>query len=57
MPVILWIPIGVLVIGTLAGAMIGANSVSGSASTGAAVGAFLGLMAAFPLLAIGLTEI
>ena len=36
--------------------MIGASSRSGSAATGALIGAFLGLMIAYPLLAIGLSN-
>ena len=56
MPTVLWIPIGVFVVGVLGGAMIGASSRSGSAATGALIGAFLGLMVAYPLLAIGLSN-
>ena len=56
MPTVLWIPIGVFIVGVLGGAMIGASSRSGSAATGALIGAFLGLMVAYPLLAIGLSN-
>ena len=54
MRTILWIPIGVFVLGVLLGAMIGGRSLTSSARTGAIIGAYLSLMAAFPLLAIGL---
>ena len=55
MRTILWIPIGVFVLGTLAGAYFGGRSTTGSARTGATIGAFLSLMSTFPLLAIGLS--
>lgn len=57
MPTLLWIPIGVLVTGIVLGAMVGSSSRSGSAGTGALIGAFLSLVAAFPLLAIGLSAL
>ena len=55
MQTILWIPIGVVVLGLLGGAMIGARSRTGTARTGAAIGIYLGLMISFPLLALGLS--
>jgi hypothetical protein len=56
MPTVLWIPIGLFVVGVLGGAMIGAGSRSGSAGTGILIGAFLAVMVSFPLLAIGLAN-
>ena len=53
---IFWIPIGVIVVGTLLGAIVGARSRSGSVGTGVLVGVFLSVMASFPLLAIGLSN-
>ena len=57
MPTLLWIPIGVFVLGILLGAMVGSNSRSGSAGSGALIGAALAFMASFPLLAIGLSDL
>ena len=56
MPTVLWIPIGVFIVGVLAGVLIGSRSRGSSAASGALIGAFLGLMASFPLLAIGLAN-
>jgi hypothetical protein len=54
MPDIFWIGLGIALFGALVGFVSGARSRSTGASTGLAVGAYLGVMAAFPLLAIGL---
>jgi len=56
MDTILWIPIGAIALGLLVGAVLGAKSRSSSASHGMLVGIFLGLMATFPLWAIGLSN-
>ncbi len=56
MPSVFWIGIGfaacIFVIATISGA----RSTSGSAATGAAIGLFMGVMLAFPLIAIGLAS-
>ena len=57
MPTVLWIPIGVFVAGIVLGAMVGSRSRSGSAATGALVGGFISLVACFPLLSIGLSDL
>ena len=54
MPDVFWIGLGVAAFGTLLGLVSGARSRSTGAATGLAIGAYLGLMAGFPLLAIGL---
>lgn len=54
MPDVFWIGLGIAAFGLLTGFVAGARSRGTPALTGAAVGAFLGVMAAFPLLAIGL---
>lgn len=54
MPDVFWIGFGIAAFGALAGLVSGARSRSTGAATGVAIGAFLGVMAAFPLLAIGL---
>lgn len=54
---IFWFPIGAIVIGCLLGAYLGARSVSSTAKTGIEVGVFIGFMATFPLLAIGLANL
>jgi hypothetical protein len=55
MPPVFWIGLGIAGFGVLVGFVSGARSSSTSVTTGLAVGAFLGLMAGFPLLAIGLS--
>lgn len=54
MPPVFWIGLGIAVFIFLFGALSGARSRSASLGSGAAMGAYLGVMAAFPLLAIGL---
>jgi len=54
---IFWIPIGVIVVGFLLGSVVGARSRSSSAGSGALVGIGLGIMATFPLWAIGLSNL
>jgi hypothetical protein len=55
MPGTFWIGLGLAAFGILIGLLAGARSRSTGALTGLAIGAFLGLMAGFPLLAIGLS--
>ncbi|MGN6216068.1 MAG: hypothetical protein ACTHN7_03795 [Solirubrobacterales bacterium] len=54
MPPVFWIGLGIAGTFFLVGAISGARSRTASLATGAAMGAYLGIMAAFPLLAIGL---
>lgn len=54
MPDIFWLGLGIALFAALLGLVSGARSRSTGAVTGLAIGAFLGVMAAFPLLAIGL---
>jgi hypothetical protein len=54
MPDVFWIGLVIAACGVLIGLLAGARSRSTGALTGLAIGAFLGVMAAFPLLAIGL---
>ena len=54
MPDVFWIGLGIAVVFFLVGAISGARSRTASLRTGAAIGAYLGVMAAFPLLALGL---
>ena len=54
MPPIFWIGLGVAGFIFLVGVVSGARSTTASLGTGAAMGAYLGVMIAFPLLAIGL---
>jgi hypothetical protein len=55
MPDVFWIGLGIAATGVLTGLFAGARSRSTGALSGAAIGAYLGVMAAFPLLAIGLS--
>lgn len=57
MPDVFWIGLAIAVLGSLAGLVAGARSRTTGAATGIAIGAFLGMLAAFPLLAIGLSTI
>jgi hypothetical protein len=54
MPPVFWIGFGIAAVIFLIGVVAGAKSRTASVGTGAAIGAFLGVMLAFPLLAIGL---
>lgn len=54
MPPIFWIGLGVAAFIFLVGVVSGARSTTTSLGTGAAMGLYLGVMIAFPLLAIGL---
>jgi hypothetical protein len=54
MPPVFWIGLGIAGFCFLLGAITGARSRTASLGSGAAMGAYLGVMAAFPLLAVGL---
>ncbi|HEX5526490.1 MAG TPA: hypothetical protein VFX44_04730 [Solirubrobacterales bacterium] len=54
MPGVFWLGFGIAAAIFLIGCIAGARSRTGSLASGAAMGAYLGAMAAFPLLAIGL---
>jgi len=54
MPDVFWIGLSITGICVLAGLVAGAKSSTTRTATGLAIGAFLGLMAGFPLLALGL---
>lgn len=54
MPPIFWLGFGIAAFCVLVGLLAGAKSRTTSARAGLAIGAYLGVMAAFPLLAIGL---
>jgi len=54
MPPVFWLGFGIAATIFLIGAISGARSRTASLRTGATMGAYLGVMAAFPLLAIGL---
>jgi len=56
MDTVFWIPIGAIVAGLLLGAVLGARSRSSSAGGGMLIGIYLGVMATFPLWAIGLSN-
>jgi len=56
MPDVFWIGLAIAASGALLGLVSGARSRTTGARTGLAIGAFLGVMAAFPLLAIGLAS-
>lgn len=55
MPPVFWIGLGLAAFIFLVGVFTGARSRSSSVAGGAAMGAYLGVMLAFPLLAIGLS--
>lgn len=55
MPDVFWIGLGFAAFSALVGLISGARSRTTGARTGLAVGAFLGVLAAFPLLALGLS--
>ena len=54
MPDVFWIGFGIAAFFVLVGLVSGAKSRTTPTLTGLAIGAFLGVMFAFPLLAIGL---
>jgi hypothetical protein len=54
MPPVFWIGLGIAAVFILVGAISGARSRTASLRSGATIGAYLGIMSAFPLLAIGL---
>jgi hypothetical protein len=54
MPPIFWIGLGIAGFVFLIGVISGARSRTATVRSGAAMGAYLGVMVAFPLLAIGL---
>ncbi len=56
MPPIFWIGLGVAGFVFLVGVVSGARSRTGSLGSGALMGLYLGVMIAFPLLAIGLSS-
>jgi hypothetical protein len=55
MPPVFWIGLGIAGFIFLVGVISGARSRTTSLKAGAAMGAYLGVMLAFPLLAIGLS--
>jgi hypothetical protein len=55
MPDVFWIGLGFAALSALTGLITGARSRTTGARTGLAIGAFLGVLAAFPLLALGLS--
>jgi flagellar biosynthesis protein FliR len=55
MPDAFWIGLGITAFCVLVGFIAGARSRTTPTLTGLAIGAFLGLMAGFPLLALGLS--
>jgi hypothetical protein len=55
MPPVFWIGLGIAATIFLVGVISGAKARTASVGTGAAMGAFLGVLFAFPLLAIGLS--
>ena len=54
MPGVFWIGLGISAFCVLVGLISGAKSSTTSTLTGLAIGAIFGLMAGFPLLAIGI---
>lgn len=54
MPPVFWIGLGIAGFIFLVGVIAGARSRNASLGSGAAMGAYLGVMCAFPLLAVGL---
>jgi hypothetical protein len=54
MPPVFWIGLGIAGFVFLAGTILGARSRTASLGSGAMMGAYLGVMIAFPLLALGL---
>lgn len=56
MPDVFWIGLGIALIGALIGLVVGARSRSTRTATGLWIGVYMGALAAFPLLAIGLAS-
>jgi hypothetical protein len=56
MPDVFWLGFGIALTSVLVGFVAGARSRSTGALTGLAIGATLGVLAGFPLLAIGLAS-
>lgn len=54
MPPVFWLGLGIAAFFVLVGALAGARSRTATFGSGAAMGAYLGVMSAFPLIAIGL---
>lgn len=54
MPDVFWIGAGIALAIFLVGTIAGARSSTATLRSGAAIGAYMGVMLAFPLLAIGL---
>ena len=52
---IFWLGLGIAAVIFLIGVISGSRARTASVGTGAAIGAFMGVMCAFPLLAIGLS--
>jgi hypothetical protein len=55
MPPVFWLGLGIAGFVFLVGVIAGARSGTTTVRAGAAIGAYLGIMLAFPLLAIGLS--
>jgi hypothetical protein len=55
MPDVFWIGLAIAGLGVIVGFLAGARSRSTRTLTGVAIGTYLGVMAGFPLLAIGLS--
>lgn len=55
MPPVFWLGLGIAAFFVLVGAISGARSRTATLAGGAAIGTYLGVMATFPLLAIGLS--
>jgi hypothetical protein len=55
MPDVFWIGLAITALCVLVGFVAGVKSRTTATLTGVAIGAFLGVMAGFPLLAIGLS--
>jgi hypothetical protein len=56
MPPVFWLGLGIAAFFVLVGAIAGARSRTATLASGAAMGTYVGVMAAFPLLAIGLAS-
>jgi ABC-type transport system involved in multi-copper enzyme maturation permease subunit len=55
MPPVFWIGLGFAGVIFLISVVVSVRSRSGNLATGAAIGAFMGVMLAFPLIALGLS--